>query len=113
MKELRSKGLLDSTLIVCMGEFGRTPKINRNNGRDHFPRCFSALVAGGGVKGGPVIGSSSADGQEVRNSPVLVGELYSTLLFILRPNPVNENKLALGRAIRLADSDDPVTETFT
>ena len=112
MKELRSKGLLDSTLIVCMGEFGRTPKINRNNGRDHFPRCFSALVAGGGVKGGTVIGSSSADGQEVRNRPVLVGELYSTLLSMLRINPVKENKLAIGRAIKMADSDEPVTEMF-
>ena len=112
MKELRSKGLLDSTLIVCMGEFGRTPKINRNNGRDHFPRCFSALVAGGGVKGGTVIGSSSASGQEVRNRPVLIGELYSTLLSMLRINPVKENKLAIGRAIKMADSDEPVTEMF-
>ena len=112
MKELRSKGLLDSTLIVCMGEVGRTPKINLNPGRDHFPRCFSALVAGGGVKGGTVIGSSSADGQEGRNRPVLVGELYSTLLSMLRINPVKENKLAIGRAIKMADSDEPVAEMF-
>ena len=71
-----------------------------------------ALVAGGGVKGGTVIGSSSPDGQEVRNRPVLVGELYSTLLSMLRINPVKENKLAIGRAIKMADSDEPVTEMF-
>ena len=112
MKELRTRGLLDSTLIVCMGEFGRTPRINRNNGRDHFPRCFSALVAGGGVKGGTVIGSSSNDGQEVRNRPVYIGELYATLLSMLRINPVKENKLAIGRAIKMAESDEPVTEMF-
>ena len=71
-----------------------------------------ALVAGGGVKGGTVIGSSSTDGQEVRNRPVLIGELYSTLLSMLRINPVKENKLAIGRAIKMADSDEPVTEMF-
>ncbi len=112
MKELRTRGLLDSTLIVCMGEFGRTPKVNRNNGRDHFPRCFSALVAGGGVNGGTVIGSSSNDGQEVKNRPVYIGELYATLLSMLKINPVKENKLAIGRAIKMAESDEPVTEMF-
>ena len=54
MNDLRSRGLLDSTLIVWMGEFGRTPKINENAGRDHFPNAWSTVLAGGGIKGGQV-----------------------------------------------------------
>ena len=112
LRVLRSKGLLDSTLVVCMGEFGRTPRINRNTGRDHFPRCFSALVAGGGVNGGTVIGSSSKDGQEPRKRPVYISELYSTLLSMMRIDPVKENKLAIGRSIKMADDAEPIPEMF-
>jgi hypothetical protein len=109
---LRSKGLLDSTLVVCMGEFGRTPNINRNTGRDHFPRCFSALVAGGGVNGGTVIGTSAKDGQEVKKRPVYISELYATLLSMMRIDPIKENKLAIGRSIKMADGAEPITEMF-
>ena len=112
IRELRSKGLLDSTLVVCMGEFGRTPRINRNVGRDHFPRCFSAFVAGGGVKGGTVIGKSAKDGMEVKDRPVYISELYATILSMLRINPIKENKLAIGRSIKMADGAEPITEMF-
>ena len=112
LRELRSKGLLDSTLVVCMGEFGRTPRINRNTGRDHFPRCFSAFIAGGGVQGGTAIGKSSPDGQEPKERPVWVGELYATLLSMLRIDPVKENKLAIGRSIKMADGATPIAEMF-
>jgi hypothetical protein len=112
IRELRAKGLLETTLVVCMGEFGRTPQINRNNGRDHFPRCFSALIAGGGVKGGTVIGTSSPGGEEVKDRPVAIAELYATLLSMLRIDPVKENKLAIGRSIKMADGGEPVAELF-
>ena len=58
MTDLRSRGLLDSTLIVWMGEFGRTPKINENAGRDHFPNAWTTVLAGGGIKGGQAIGDT-------------------------------------------------------
>jgi hypothetical protein len=110
--ELRRKGLLESTLVVCMGEFGRTPNINRNAGRDHFPRCFSVLLAGGGAHGGKVIGETSAGGDEIKERPVQVGELYATFLSMLRIDPAKEIRTAIGRSIKIADSAEPVTEAF-
>src|SRR5262249_16714542 len=62
MDDLKARGLLDSTLIVWMGEFGRTPKINQQKGRDHYPSAWSTVLAGGGIKGGQVIGKTSPDG---------------------------------------------------
>ena len=61
--DLKDRGMLDRTLVIWMGEFGRTPRINGNTGRDHFPRAFSVALAGGGIKGGRVIGATSADGR--------------------------------------------------
>ena len=63
--DLKERGLLDRTLVIWMGEFGRTPHINPNTGRDHFPRAFNVALAGGGIKGGQVIGATSADGTDV------------------------------------------------
>lgn len=79
IRDLRSRGLLKDTLVVCMGEFGRTPRINGNGGRDHFPRTWSAVLAGGGVKGGQVIGSTTDDGMDVKDHPVTIPDLYRTL----------------------------------
>src|SRR5207237_5255505 len=62
VEDLDQRGLLDSTLVVVVGEFGRTPKINKNAGRDHWPDCYSVLLAGGGVRGGAVYGSSDKSG---------------------------------------------------
>ena len=67
--DLKQRGMLDSTLVVWMGEFGRTPKINPNAGRDHFPKVFNVALAGGGVKGGQVIGASTADGDRGQGPP--------------------------------------------
>jgi hypothetical protein len=110
--ELRSKGLLESTLVVCMGEFGRTPRINRNNGRDHFPNCFSALLAGGGVNGASVVGATSPDGMEVKDNPVPISSLFATVLSMLRIDPKKEVRTAIGRSLKLADSGEPVAEVF-
>ncbi|MDR3621649.1 MAG: DUF1501 domain-containing protein, partial [Paludisphaera borealis] len=76
--DLKQRGMLDNTLVVWMGEFGRTPKINGNAGRDHFPRVFNVALAGGGVKGGQVIGASSPDGSEVKDRPVTVPDLMAS-----------------------------------
>jgi RNA polymerase sigma factor (sigma-70 family) len=79
MSDLKERKLLDSTLIVWMGEFGRTPRINGNNGRDHFPASFTVVLAGGGVKGGQVIGVTNADGAGVAAGAVSVPELFATI----------------------------------
>ena len=75
MEDLKAKGLLETTLVVWMGEFGRTPKINGNRGRDHWANTWSAVLGGGGIKGGQVIGKTSKDGMAVEERPVSVEDL--------------------------------------
>ena len=103
MTDLRSRGLLDDTMIVWMGEFGRTPKINENAGRDHFPNAWSTVLAGGGLKGGQVIGDTGADGMEVRDRPVSVPDLLATVVKGLGLDPMTQNVAETGRPIRLID----------
>jgi uncharacterized protein (DUF1501 family) len=77
--ELRERGLLDRTLVLAVGEFGRTPKINDKAGRDHWEHCYSALVAGGGVRGGRVIGASDARAERPHDRPVTPADLAATV----------------------------------
>jgi hypothetical protein len=81
--DLAQRGLLQRTLVVVMGEFGRTPIINRDAGRDHYPRVFSMLMAGGGVKGGTVVGSSDAKGMEPASDPVRPEDIAATIYHCL------------------------------
>jgi hypothetical protein len=76
---LHERGVFESTLVVAMGEFGRTPKINPDGGRDHWPHCFSILMAGGGVHGGQVYGSSDRIGAEPRDNPVSPAMIAATI----------------------------------
>ena len=87
LTELEERGLLDSTLVVATGEFGRTPKLNSNGGRDHWAGCWTSLVAGGGVKGGRVIGRSDRTGSEPADRPVSPQELVSTIFHALGVAP--------------------------
>ncbi len=80
LADLKDRGLLDSTLVVWMGEFGRTPIINSNAGRDHFPDAWSVALAGANIKGGQAIGATNEGGTEVSERPVSVADLYSTIL---------------------------------
>ncbi|MGL6076275.1 MAG: DUF1501 domain-containing protein [Fimbriiglobus sp.] len=79
VEDLAKTGKLKDTVIVWMGEFGRTPKINAQAGRDHWPRCWSVVVGGGNIKGGIAYGSTNADGTEVKDNPVKIGNLYQTI----------------------------------
>jgi len=110
--ELKERGRLDRTLVIWMGEFGRTPRINPNSGRDHFPRAFNVALAGGGIKGGKVIGSTSNDGMEVKQRPVSVADLFCTFCRALNINPRKENISGLGRPIKIVDGGQPLTELF-
>ena len=80
LADLASRGMLDKTLVVWMGEFGRTPHINARNGRDHYPTAFNVVLAGGGVRGGQVIGKTDAGGTEVTDRPVRVPDLVRLVL---------------------------------
>lgn len=91
VRDLRDRDMLDSTLVVWMGEFGRTPKINTSTGRDHFANAWSVALAGGGVPGGSVIGKTSDDGESVVDQPVSASDLYATVLKLLDIDPYSEN----------------------
>ena len=103
MSDLETRGLLDSTLIVWMGEFGRTPKINPQQGRDHFPVAWSTVLAGGGIKGGQAVGKTSDDGMEVVDRPVSVPDFLATVCMALGVDPLKQNTSNVGRPIRIAD----------
>jgi hypothetical protein len=108
--DLEQRGLLEETLVVWMGEFGRTPKINKNDGRDHYPKVWSIALAGGGIQGGRVIGSSDRDGVEVKDRPVTVPDLFATMYTCLGVDYRKKNVSPLGRPIQIADNGIPVPE---
>ncbi|HVJ85418.1 MAG TPA: DUF1501 domain-containing protein [Caulifigura sp.] len=110
--DLKDRGLLEKTVVLWVGEFGRTPKVNPRSGRDHYPRVFSALVAGGGIRGGQVIGKSSADGSSIEDRPVTVPDLFSSICKALAVDPKTENFSPIGRPIRIVDGGEVVSELF-
>ena len=113
MTDLKQRGLLDTTMIVWMGEFGRTPKINPQNGRDHWPTSWTTVVAGGGIKGGQAYGKTSAGGDAVEEKPVAVGDLMATIVKGLGINPSKQNNSTEGRPIRIADKNsNPIQEVL-
>ena len=93
LDDLERRGLLESTLVVAVGEFGRTHTINRLGGRDHWPHCFSAMMAGGGAPRGLVLGASDEMGQYVADRPVSPGDFAATLYRLLGINPNLETRL--------------------
>jgi Protein of unknown function (DUF1501) len=111
--DLKERGMLQKTLIVWMGEFGRTPKINPSAGRDHFPKVFNVALAGGGVRGGQVIGSSNSDGTEVKDHPVTVPDLLASLCHALKVDPTKETMTPIGRPIKIVDGGKPVQALFS
>jgi uncharacterized protein (DUF1501 family) len=111
LKDLADRGLLGQTLVVCLGEFGRTPKVNEQNGRDHWSDAFSAVLAGGGVRGGQIVGASDAKGEQVKERPVTVPDLYATLLSAFGVDGKKTYRTQ-GRPIRLADKGTVVKELF-
>lgn len=110
--DLKERGLLEKTLVIWMGEFGRTPRINAKTGRDHHPLSFNAALAGGGIKGGQVIGATNAEGTDVEKRPVSVPDLFCTFCHALQINPRKENISPLGRPLTITDKGQPVRELF-
>jgi len=110
--DLASSGMLEKTLIITLSEFGRTPKINKDAGRDHHASVFSCLIAGGGIKGGQVIGSSDEDGYKPKDRPVQVPDIHATVCQALGIDHNKEVPTPLQRPLKLVDNGTPVKELF-
>ena len=111
IEDLDSRGLLDTTLVVAMGEFGRTPTINANGGRDHWPDCYSVLLAGGGVHGGAVFGASDRVGAYPARDPVTPADLAATIFWRFGIDPSSEIHDLTDRPWRIADGQ-PLRSLF-
>jgi uncharacterized protein (DUF1501 family) len=112
LEDLNDRGLLDETLVVVVGEFGRTPKITSNPhpGRDHWPACYCALLAGAGVKAGMVYGASDKIGAYVKDTPVSPENFAATLLHVLGVSPAS--RLSPDGATQPASPGQPITDLF-
>jgi hypothetical protein len=105
IEDLEARGLLDSTLVIAMGEFGRTPKVNGSAGRDHWPDCYTATLAGGGVCGGAVYGSSDRIGAYPATDPVTPADLAATIFWRFGIDPATEVRDQTDRPFRLAEGE--------
>ena len=110
--DLSASGLLDETLIVVTGEFGRTPKINQNAGRDHWPRVFSVVLAGAGLPGGRAFGSSDKQGALPADAPVTSAELSATIFHALGIDTASQLTTSLGRPWQISDAG-PVVDLWS
>jgi len=103
IRDLKQRELLERTVVLCMGEFGRTPRMNPAAGRDHWPNGFSLAIAGGGIRGGRVIGESDPDGIKDPVQPVAVANIHATVLTALGLEPDKENISPVKRPIKLSE----------
>ena len=108
--DLADRRLLDTTTIVWMGEFGRTPRINQNAGRDHWPRSWSVVVGGGGMKNGQVVGATDKDGVDIIDHPIGVMDLIATLTKTMGINLATQYTTPRGRPIKVVDGGQPIKE---
>ena len=111
LNDLDDRGLLKETLVVWMGEFGRTPKINDNKSRDHWPQCYSVLLAGGGVKGGYVYGASDKHAMYPDDKPVTLGDLSATMYHLLGIDPATEVHDTQDRPLPIA-TGEPILDVI-
>jgi hypothetical protein len=111
IEDLEDRGLLDSTLVLAIGEFGRTPHINHSGGRDHWPGVFSIAVAGAGIEGGQIIGASDAQGGAPKDRPISIEDLGATIYKKLGIAPHKEYH-SNGRPVKMNDGGTPIRELF-
>jgi hypothetical protein len=113
IRDLKERGLLDSTLVIWMGEFGRTPRINQRGaqpGRDHYPRAWTSVLAGGGIKGGQVVGKTDKEGGAVVERPISAIDFLATVCTILGINYNKQNMTPNNRPVRLVDKGSKVVK---
>jgi uncharacterized protein (DUF1501 family) len=111
--DLEQRGMLERTLVVWMGEFGRTPQISPRGGRDHFPRAFSVALAGAGIRGGQVIGATDPAGESIASQPISEKDLFQSIYKRLKIDAHKENMTAVGRPMRVVDGGTPVPELIS
>ncbi|MCA8989336.1 MAG: DUF1501 domain-containing protein, partial [Planctomycetaceae bacterium] len=111
MEDLKERGLLETTTIIWMGEFGRTPMINPSGGRDHFPRAWTTVLAGGGIAGGQAYGKTSEDGQSVVDGQITVQDLLATLCEAIGIGGDATNQAPDGRPIPIAEGT-PISQVL-
>jgi hypothetical protein len=104
LDDLKDRGLYDSTIVLAMGEFGRTPFVNNDRGRDHWPNCWSLAIGGGGIAGGRIVGSSDADGAQVTSRATSMGDLFATIYKAFGIDWTKEYDTPIGRPIKIANS---------
>jgi hypothetical protein len=103
LSDLHDRGRLEDTTVVWMGEFGRTPRINQGQGRDHFPNAWSTVIAGGGIRGGQAFGRTSADGSTVEERPVSTRDFLATVCRAIHIDHTKQNMSNAGRPIRIVE----------
>ena len=114
--DLKERGLLENTLIVWMGDFGRTPHINTRGakpGRDHYPRAWSATLWGGGIKGGRVVGKTDSEGANVVEGKVNAMDFLATICDVIGIDHTKQNEAGNGRPIRIVDKPQPFTKAIS
>jgi len=111
--DLKQRGRLDRTLIVCIGEFGRTPKLNKTGGRDHWPKNFGLLMAGAGVRGGQAIGKTADDGMSVVDRPLVVEDMFQTMCHAMKIDPETQMVTPIGRPLKIVDGGTVIRDVFT
>ena len=110
LADLDARGLLDETLVVTMGEMGRTPKVNAKGGRDHWTYCYSVLLAGAGIKGGVAFGASDEHAAFIKDNPVHIRDICATIYHILGIDPEMPVYDRGGRPIAIAHGGHAVNE---
>ena len=109
IRDLTRRDLLDRTVVLCGGEFGRTPKLNLAGGRDHWPNGYSMALAGGGIAGGRVVGETDPAGVKDPARPTTVADVHATVLSAVGLDPAKENISPVGRPIKLSEGK-PIAE---
>jgi hypothetical protein len=112
LRDLADRGMLENTLVVWMGEFGRSPRFKSDGGRDHYPHGWIAALAGGGVKGGRVIGATDKDGVKVTDRPVGVQDLFVSFCRVLDLEPAEEHVTTDQRPVKLVEGGKVIRELF-
>jgi len=112
LTDLGARGVLDKTLIVCMGEFGRSPRINGDEGRDHHPNAFSVAMAGAGIRRGVAIGETDAEGAAVVRGNVSVPDVVATIASVMGLDPTTVEVTPAGRPIYVTEGGKPITEAL-
>ena len=112
IEDLSERGMLDHTLVAAFGEFGRAPRIDQGAGRGHWPGAMTALLAGGGIRGGQIIGSTTSNGSEPKDRPLGPGDLLASIYRVVGVDHQATVRDRQSRPIPILESGEPIAELF-